>query len=87
MSVSLLNFLVTQRVDVASKAINLYRLLQGYVWLRDAPGGPAAYFGELGRWDHILKDSIYVAQSIIGDSVVVSSAIAMAFIGLTLSCV
>ncbi|KAF8576711.1 hypothetical protein K439DRAFT_1664515 [Ramaria rubella] len=51
--------------------INLYRLLRGYVWLRDAPGGPAAYFADLARWDHIVKDSIYVTQTLLGDTLVI----------------
>ncbi|KAF8993548.1 hypothetical protein BDQ17DRAFT_1451628 [Cyathus striatus] len=37
--------------------LNLYRLLRGYVWLRDTVG-PENYFLDLGRWDNILHDLI-----------------------------
>lgn len=53
------------------KVLNLFRLLQGYVWFRDAPGGPAAYYNNIARWDHVFKGTIYVTQAIIGDGLAV----------------
>jgi len=52
-------------------AVNLYRLLRGYVWLRDAQGGPAAYFDDLAKWDHMLKFAIYVTETVVGDALVI----------------
>jgi hypothetical protein len=50
--------------------VNLYRLLRGYVWLRDTVG-PAAYFLDLGRWDNIAHDAINAVVTWIGDFLVV----------------
>jgi len=50
--------------------INLYRLLRGYVWLAANPG-PAAYFGDLSRWDNIAHDAINAVVTWIGDSLMI----------------
>nr|GAT55601.1 predicted protein [Mycena chlorophos] len=52
-------------------AMNLYRLIRGFIIFRDAPGGPAAYLGVLEYWDHIFKDTLYATQSIFGDAAAV----------------
>lgn len=46
-------------------------MLQGYVVHANDPGGPAAYFGVLSSWDHILKDTLYATQEILGDAVAI----------------
>ncbi|KZT30083.1 hypothetical protein NEOLEDRAFT_1174421 [Neolentinus lepideus HHB14362 ss-1] len=51
-------------------ALNLYRLLRGYVWLAANPG-PVAYFNDLGRWDNIAHDAINAVVTWIGDSLVI----------------
>jgi len=51
-------------------ALNLYRLLRGYVWLRDTVG-PTDYFLDLGRWDNIAHDAINAIMSWIGDFLVI----------------
>jgi len=51
-------------------AVNLYRLLRGYVWLRDTVG-PTAYFLNLGRWDNIAHDAINAVVTWIGDFLVI----------------
>ena len=50
--------------------VNLYRLLRGYVWLRDTVG-PTAYFLDLGRWDNIAHDAINAVVTWFGDFLVV----------------
>ncbi|KAJ6589399.1 hypothetical protein B0H19DRAFT_236597 [Mycena capillaripes] len=52
-------------------AMNIFRLIRGYVDFRLAPGGPVGYIGTLKLWDHIFKDTLYATQSIIGDAAAV----------------
>ena len=54
-------------------AMNCYRMVMAYVIRRDAPGGPVAYIGQLAPWDHVLKDTLYCTQEILGDAVAVST--------------
>ncbi|KAH9481029.1 hypothetical protein JR316_0005548 [Psilocybe cubensis] len=49
-------------------AMNGFRLIRGYADFRDADGGPVAYIGNLRRWDHILKDTIYATQENLGSA-------------------
>ncbi|KAF9030979.1 hypothetical protein BDZ89DRAFT_949212 [Hymenopellis radicata] len=51
-------------------AINLYRLLRGYVWLRETVG-PANYFLDLGRWDNIAHDALNAVMTWMGDALVI----------------
>ena len=53
--------------------MNCYRLIQGYVVHAGDPGGPAAWFGALSPWDHVLKDTLFATQEILGDAVAVSA--------------
>ena len=52
------------------QAINLYRVLQAYVWLAKEVG-PAAYLGNMGRWDAITHDALNAFMTWIGDCLVV----------------
>lgn len=52
-------------------AMNGFRLIRGYADFRDADGGPVAYIGNLRRWDHILKDTIYATQENLGSAAAV----------------
>jgi len=49
-------------------AMNCFRLLRGYVDDRLAPGGPVGYIGDLRKWDHILKDTLYATQENLGSA-------------------
>ncbi|KAF8582180.1 hypothetical protein K439DRAFT_1391994 [Ramaria rubella] len=51
-------------------AVNLYRLLRGYVWLVDNPG-PVIYFNDLGRWENIAHDAINAVMTWIGDMLLI----------------
>lgn len=51
--------------------MNGFRLVRGYADFRDADGGPVAYIGDLRRWDHILKDTIYATQENLGSAAAV----------------
>jgi len=51
-------------------AINLHRLLRGYVWLAADPG-PIAYFNDLGRWDNIAHYAIHAVMTWTGDFLVI----------------
>uniref|UniRef100_A0A0W0F1M6 Uncharacterized protein n=1 Tax=Moniliophthora roreri TaxID=221103 RepID=A0A0W0F1M6_MONRR len=51
-------------------ALNLYRLLRGYVYLRDSVG-PGNYFNDLGRMDNIAHDALNAIQTWMGDSLII----------------
>ncbi|KAJ7826388.1 hypothetical protein B0H14DRAFT_3722557 [Mycena olivaceomarginata] len=51
--------------------MNIFRLIRGYVDFRLALGGPVGYLGSLKSWDHILKDTVFGAQSMIADTAAV----------------
>jgi hypothetical protein len=55
-------------------AINLYRVLRAYVWLADEVG-PAAYWGNLSRWDTITHGTLNAFTTWVGDCLVVSSQV------------
>lgn len=61
--------------------MNGYRLLRGYADFRDIDGGPVAYIGNLRRWDHILKDTIYATQENLGSAAAVCRQGTSHFIG------
>lgn len=54
--------------------INCYRMVQGYVVHAYDEGGAAGYIGNLRQWHHILKDTIFVSQTLFGDAVAVSAS-------------
>jgi hypothetical protein len=49
-------------------AMNAYRMVEGYVDHSLTPGGPVAYIGNLRPWDHIMKDTLYATQEILGSA-------------------
>ncbi|KAF8524146.1 hypothetical protein BU17DRAFT_85253 [Hysterangium stoloniferum] len=51
-------------------ALNLYRLLRGYVWLAEDPG-PVLYFNDLGRWENIAHDAINAVMTWLGDMLLI----------------
>ncbi|KAJ8516959.1 hypothetical protein ONZ45_g5779 [Pleurotus djamor] len=48
--------------------MDCYRLLQAFSVHASGPGGPVGYLGDLRKWDHVLKASIYVTQEILGNA-------------------
>jgi hypothetical protein len=52
--------------------MNCFRMVEAYVIHRNDPGGPAAHIAALAPWDHVLKDTLYATQEILGDAVAVS---------------
>ncbi|KAF8830880.1 hypothetical protein HHX47_DHR1000273 [Lentinula edodes] len=48
--------------------MNAYRMVEGYVDYALAPGGAVAYIGNLVPWHHILKDTLYATQEILGSA-------------------
>jgi hypothetical protein len=51
-------------------AINLYRMLRGYVWLADSVG-PTVYWENLSRWDNITHGALNMFTTLVGDCVIV----------------
>lgn len=56
-------------------AVNYTRIIRAFITSRNAPGGPAAYFNQLSEFTQIFGSTLYVAQTLIGDAVVVSTLI------------
>ncbi|KAI0652662.1 hypothetical protein C8Q79DRAFT_114146 [Trametes meyenii] len=50
--------------------INYTRIIRAFVVFRNSAGGPAAYFNQLSEFTQIFGSTVYVAQTLIGDSVV-----------------
>ncbi|KZT11847.1 uncharacterized protein LAESUDRAFT_641340 [Laetiporus sulphureus 93-53] len=51
--------------------LGFYRLIMGFIVLRDQPGGPAAFFSDVSIPANVAKVGIHTVNSIVGDSVVV----------------
>ncbi|CCM04916.1 uncharacterized protein FIBRA_07113 [Fibroporia radiculosa] len=51
--------------------LGFYRLIMGFIVLRDEPGGPAAFFSDVSIPANVAKVGIHTVNSIVGDSVVV----------------
>ena len=56
-------------------SLGFYRLIRGFIDLRDAEGGPAAYFADVSTPPNVAKVTIHSVNSILGDSIVVSSLV------------
>lgn len=61
-------------------SLGLVRLIQGFIEFRDAPGGPAAFVADTSAPVNVAKIIIHTINSIIGDSIVVSSWVRLYFI-------
>jgi hypothetical protein len=48
------------------------RLIEGFIVLRDQPGGPGAFFSDVSIPANVAKVIIHSVNSILGDSIVVS---------------
>ncbi len=55
--------------------MNGYRLLQGFAVHVGDQGGAVGYIGNLRRWDHVLKDTLYATQEILGNAAGVSAIV------------
>ncbi|KDQ18747.1 hypothetical protein BOTBODRAFT_520017 [Botryobasidium botryosum FD-172 SS1] len=52
-------------------AVDIQRFLFAFINFRDLPGGPAAFFANLGHYTEVMKIAVYVTQTLVGDSLVV----------------
>ncbi|EJD00150.1 uncharacterized protein FOMMEDRAFT_30808 [Fomitiporia mediterranea MF3/22] len=50
--------------------VNYTRIIKAFIEFRNEPGGPAAFFNQLSEFTQIFGSTIYVAQTLVGDSVV-----------------
>jgi len=50
--------------------VNYARIIKAFVVFKDKPGGPGAFFNQLSEFTQIFGSTIYVAQTLVGDSVV-----------------
>ncbi|KDQ26468.1 hypothetical protein PLEOSDRAFT_159616 [Pleurotus ostreatus PC15] len=51
-------------------AVNFTRIIKAFVIYKDEPGGPAAFFDKLAEFTQLFGSTIYVVQTLLGDSVV-----------------
>ncbi|KAF9458795.1 hypothetical protein BDZ94DRAFT_1325225 [Collybia nuda] len=51
-------------------AVNFTRIIKAFVIFKNEPGGPASFFNQLSEFTQIFGSTIYVAQTLVGDSVV-----------------
>lgn len=61
-------------------SLGLVCLIQGFIEFRDAPGGPAAFVADTSAPVNVAKIIIHTINSIIGDSIVVSSVAKSGFL-------
>jgi hypothetical protein len=54
-------------------SLGFTRLIEGFIYLRDEPGGPAAFFSNVSIPANVAKVIIHSVNSILGDSIVVST--------------
>lgn len=69
-------------------AIDLTRILQGFVDQRDLPGGPVGYFSQLWLWSHVSKTCVFALQTVLADSFAVcalSPPLSVSFENMTLT--
>lgn len=52
-------------------SLGFYRLIRGFIDLRDQEGGPGAYFSDVSTPPNVAKVTIHSVNSILGDSIVV----------------
>ncbi|KIP08922.1 hypothetical protein PHLGIDRAFT_103546 [Phlebiopsis gigantea 11061_1 CR5-6] len=57
--------------STAHVSLGFQRLIEGFIVLRDKPGGPGAFFSDVSIPANVVKVGIHTVNSIIGDSVVV----------------
>ncbi|KAG7097508.1 hypothetical protein E1B28_004850 [Marasmius oreades] len=50
--------------------VNFARVFMAFIKYRDEPGGPAVFFDQLSEFTQIFGTAIYVAQTLVGDAVV-----------------
>lgn len=53
--------------------MDAYRVVAGFITYRDAPGGPVAYLNNLANSVYLFKSTLYVIQTLVGDSYMVRS--------------
>jgi len=51
--------------------LGFYRLIMGFIVLRDQPGGPAAFFSDVSIPANVAKVGLHTVNSVVGDMVVV----------------
>ncbi|KAF8325936.1 hypothetical protein F5887DRAFT_1065154 [Amanita rubescens] len=51
-------------------SVNFTRIIQAFIIYRNEPGGPPAFFNQLSNFTQLFGSTIYVAQTLVGDGVV-----------------
>ena len=55
-------------------SVNFTRIIKAFIIYRNEPGGPAAFFNRLSEFTQMFGSTLYVAQTLLGDALVVSCA-------------
>ncbi|KAK2464141.1 hypothetical protein APHAL10511_003834 [Amanita phalloides] len=51
--------------------VNFTRIIKAFIIFRDAPGGPGAFFNRLSEFTEMFGSTLYVAQTLLGDALVI----------------
>jgi len=49
--------------------VNFARIIKAFILFRDEPGGPAAFFNRLSEFTQMFGSTLYVAQTLLGDAI------------------
>ena len=63
--------LISLSLFIQHIGVNFTRIIKAFIIYRNELGGPAAFFNELSEFTQIFGSTIYVAQTLVGDGVVV----------------
>ncbi|KAG6849105.1 hypothetical protein H0H93_011281 [Arthromyces matolae] len=52
-------------------AIDIYRLVVGFIIHRSTVDGPTKYFNDFGDWSWLARNLIYLIETLIGDAIMI----------------
>jgi hypothetical protein len=59
-------------ISTTHVSLGFSRLIEGFIVLRDQPGGPGAFFSDVSIPANVAKVTIHTVNSILGDGIMVS---------------
>lgn len=58
-------------IATAHVSVNFTRIIKAFIVYRNAPGGPASFFNRLSEFTQMFGSTLYVAQTLLGDALVI----------------
>ncbi|KIJ34296.1 hypothetical protein M422DRAFT_70236 [Sphaerobolus stellatus SS14] len=62
--------LFSSRLCCTHIGVNFTRIIKAFIIFRNEPGGPAAFFNRLSEFTQMFGSTLYVAQTLLGDAIV-----------------